>query len=165
MGNTEQVAPSGNTEQVASHVRWSPTRADANSLSNFFMSKEELADELDVHVSALLRWHNLGIGPRRSKVGRVIRYSCQEVEDFFKANAVVAAAGSQAAPDSAGVTMTKAMEALSIPGRATSVGLTLPTGLSYEGWLAVVAKLKLVTRASMWWGDALNYGERNWGEK
>ena len=62
--------------------------------------------------------------------------------------------------------MTKAMEALSIPGRTTSVGLTLPTGLSYEGWLAVVAKLKLVTRASMWWwGDALNYGERNWGEK
>jgi hypothetical protein len=95
MGNTEQVAPSGNTEQVASHVRRSATHADANSLSNFFMSKEELADELDVHVSTLLRWHNLGIGPRRSKVGRVIRYSRQEVEDFFKANAVVGARDQQ----------------------------------------------------------------------
>jgi len=56
--------------------------------------------------------------------------------------------------------------ALTIPGKVTAVGLALPNGLSHESWLAVIAKLKLVSRASMWWwGDALNYGERRWGKK
>jgi hypothetical protein len=75
-------------EQVASHP---------NSLSNF-MSKEELAEKLGVHISTLLRWHNLGIGPRRSKVGRVILYSRQEVDDFFNANAMVGTRDQQPPP-------------------------------------------------------------------
>ncbi len=54
---------------------------------------------------------------------------------------------------------------LTIPGNISAVGLLLPKNLSFEDWEAVVARLRMFTKACMWWwGDALNYGERKYGE-
>lgn len=54
---------------------------------------------------------------------------------------------------------------LTIPGKISGVGLLLPKELSFEDWEQVVARLGMLTKACMWWwGDALNYGERKYGE-
>lgn len=54
---------------------------------------------------------------------------------------------------------------LAVPGEITPVGLVLPEQLSFPQWEAVIQKLGMVTKACMWWwGDALNFGERKYGE-
>jgi hypothetical protein len=59
-----------------------------------------------------------------------------------------------------GATMT-----LDIPGTLTATGLTLPSDMAVETWLAVGERLKLLERSVQWGiGDWLNYGERSYGE-
>jgi DNA modification methylase len=53
---------------------------------------------------------------------------------------------------------------LAVPGEMCPLGLKLPNGLSFEQWQMLVAQLRMIMRACMWWwGDALAYGERRYG--
>jgi N6-adenosine-specific RNA methylase IME4 len=55
---------------------------------------------------------------------------------------------------------------LTIPGMVSPTSLCLPERLSFEQWEEVVNTLGMVTKSCLWWwGDALVYGERKWGER
>lgn len=65
-----------------------------------------------------------------------------------------------------GEVLTIGSRGLSLPGRASSVGLDLPANLAFEEWQAVGETLQGVERSLMWWiGDWLRFGERAYGEK
>lgn len=53
-----------------------------------------------------------------------------------------------------------------LPGTLTSVSYTLPPRLTFKRWLEIVGLLDNIGKGIPWWlGDALNEGERRWGEK
>jgi hypothetical protein len=57
-------------------------------------------------------------------------------------------------------------EVLDEQGSASSVGLDLPTGLSFDRWQAIGRRIGDVADASTWWlADWAAYGEGNYGEK
>ena len=48
----------------------------------------------------------------------------------------------------------------------TKTGLALPKGLHFDEWVKIGDRLKRIDGGLMWWwGDWLNYGEREYGEK
>lgn len=52
------------------------------------------------------------------------------------------------------------------PDVFTKVGLNVKAGLDFDAWLAIGEALKYCDGNLMWWwGDWLNYGEREYGEK
>lgn len=57
--------------------------------------------------------------------------------------------------------------AVGLPGNLSPVGLALPKGLSFQEWEHVGDTLKTIRDSALrwWWGDWLNYGEHNYGEK
>lgn len=61
-----------------------PANPTVQSLAAAFLSKEQVAEILHVSVATLLRWHNMGEGPPRIKVGRKIYYVAGQVEDFMR---------------------------------------------------------------------------------
>ena len=65
-----------------------PASASTETVSHF-MSKEEMAAEMGVSIATLLRWHHLGIGPPRIKIGRVIRYDRGQYHESMRINALV----------------------------------------------------------------------------
>jgi DNA-binding transcriptional regulator YiaG len=50
-----------------------------------FLSKEQVAELLHVHVGTLLRWEHMRIGPPRMKVNRRVLYSRAAVADWEEA--------------------------------------------------------------------------------
>lgn len=55
---------------------------------------------------------------------------------------------------------------LTLPGKLTLTSLQLQEGLSFDTWQSIVEQLSVMERSVQWWlGDALNYGERVYGEK
>jgi predicted DNA-binding transcriptional regulator AlpA len=59
-------------------------KADLLSLSDSFLSKEQVAEMLGVSTATLLRWHHLKQGPVRFKCGRQIWYRHEAVEEWAK---------------------------------------------------------------------------------
>jgi hypothetical protein len=58
------------------------------------------------------------------------------------------------------------MNELTIPGKITNTSLTLPPDLPYEQWEQIVSYLGLLVHGSRFWlGDAIEYGEHNYGQK
>lgn len=53
------------------------------------------------------------------------------------------------------------------PGiRFTMTGLHIPPGLAFETWECLIAEMAVYERGfRFWWGDALNYGEHEYGQK
>ena len=66
--------------KVQPSLGWNPNKSDL--LLDRFLSKEQAAEMLHVHVGTLLRWDHMGIGPRRIKVGRKVLYSRAAVADW-----------------------------------------------------------------------------------
>ena len=52
------------------------------------LSIEDLADYLNVEVTTVYRWNQLGTGPRYIKVGRYVRYRPEDVEVWLDARTV-----------------------------------------------------------------------------
>jgi hypothetical protein len=53
-----------------------------------------------------------------------------------------------------------------LPGKLTSVALFLPDDLPHEQWLAAIETLNSIEQSrAWWWGDALNFGERQYDGK
>jgi len=47
----------------------------------------------------------------------------------------------------------------------TKTGLNLPESLTFEDWLSLGNKLKIIKNASLWWwADYINFGQRKYGE-
>jgi helix-turn-helix protein len=55
----------------------------SDALLSEFLSKEELASELDRNPRTLDRWRALGIGPPRTLVGRKVMYRRASVEKWL----------------------------------------------------------------------------------
>jgi len=62
-----------------------PTRA---------LTEREVADLLGLSVATLRAWRHRGQGPRFLRLGRAVRYLPADLEDFVRASAVDAHAGS-----------------------------------------------------------------------
>ena len=58
-----------------------------------FLTREELAAELGCNPRTLDRWHVLGMGPRRTLVGRKILYRRASVQRWLAAQEHNAASG------------------------------------------------------------------------
>lgn len=59
----------------------------------------------------------------------------------------------------------KETELLTLPGKATATSLELPPRLDYDEWRIVLFRcVQLKHFAQFAIGDALNYGEKHWGE-
>ena len=54
-----------------------------------YQTEEEFAQELEVAVSTLRRWHRLRTGPPRTKLGAKIVYDRSLVSEWIKKNAVM----------------------------------------------------------------------------
>ena len=50
--------------------------------------EKQLAERLNCTVSALRRWRREGRGPRFVKIGRLVRYRQEDIEDFIDQNTV-----------------------------------------------------------------------------
>jgi hypothetical protein len=50
-----------------------------------FLTKEELAAELRRNVRTLDRWHALGIGPPRTRIGRTVLYRRASLQNWLVA--------------------------------------------------------------------------------
>jgi len=50
-----------------------------------FLTKEELAAELRRNVRTLDRWHALGIGPPRTRIGRTVPYRRASLQNWLVA--------------------------------------------------------------------------------
>ena len=61
-----------------------PATAGPDGLLADYLSEEQLAVELDVTVRTLIRWHNLGIGPPRTMVGRTPRYRRGSTQEWLR---------------------------------------------------------------------------------
>lgn len=53
-------------------------------LPNTWVSTKEAASFLDIHPDTLRRWRREGIGPRYSKIGRLIRYHVDTLDDWLR---------------------------------------------------------------------------------
>lgn len=64
-------------------------------------------------------------------------------------------------------TKERALGLFEIPGcQFTEVGLTIKPGMTFEHWQRLLRLLERTEQAIQWYiGDALNYGEQNYGEK
>lgn len=48
----------------------------------------------------------------------------------------------------------------------TPTGLNLPPNMTFDDWLSLAPKLRIIRDASLWWwGDYINYGEHNYHNK
>jgi excisionase family DNA binding protein len=61
-----------------------PLSAAAVRLASKFLSPEQLAQILHVHVGTLRRWRNLGEGPPYARVGRRVLYHADSVDDYIR---------------------------------------------------------------------------------
>lgn len=60
-----------------------PIKIDVKSLSDTFLSKEQVAEMLHVNVATLWRWAQLKTGPPRLVIGRKVLYSRAAVEMYM----------------------------------------------------------------------------------
>ena len=52
-----------------------------------------------------------------------------------------------------------------VPGQLTQTSLELTPGMDFDEWESIVQQLAVMDKGVQWWlGDALNYGERAYGE-
>jgi len=49
------------------------------------LTPAEVAEMFRVHILTLLRWHNMGQGPPRVKIGRKVFYHRHDVEAYMRA--------------------------------------------------------------------------------
>ena len=52
------------------------------------LNEKAAAERLSVSVAALRRWRLFGEGPSYMKLGRSVRYSCDDLDAFCNANRV-----------------------------------------------------------------------------
>jgi hypothetical protein len=57
----------------------------SDPLLSEFLTKEELAAELRRNVRTLDRWHALGIGPPRTRIGRTVLYRRASLQNWLVA--------------------------------------------------------------------------------
>jgi hypothetical protein len=59
--------------------------SNSDPLLSEFLTKEKLAAELRRNVRTLDRWHSLGIGPPRTRIGRTVLYRRASVQKWLVA--------------------------------------------------------------------------------
>lgn len=53
-----------------------------------YLTEEKTSKRINVSKSALRKWRREGTGPRYVKLGRLVRYSVAELENWLTANVV-----------------------------------------------------------------------------
>jgi hypothetical protein len=59
--------------------------SNSDPLLSEFLTKEKLAAELRRNVRTLDRWHALGIGPPRTRIGRTVLYRRASLQNWLVA--------------------------------------------------------------------------------
>jgi predicted DNA-binding transcriptional regulator AlpA len=76
-----------NESAIADELLFDPSvhgSSPRSPLLSGFLRREELAQQLDVSIRTLDRWHTLRIGPPRVSVGRTILYRQDAVRDWLQ---------------------------------------------------------------------------------
>jgi predicted DNA-binding transcriptional regulator AlpA len=61
-----------------------------------YLTEENTSKRINVSRSALRKWRRQGAGPRYVKLGRLVRYSVAELENWLAANLAGGGAGQEA---------------------------------------------------------------------